>query len=86
MLVNYLAGRPVMSRCGARNFPLADASRNFDRCHSVFSLLLPQAALKNVPTSISLHISYIAARHFCPTRVLYHIFQENAIPISNIFQ
>ena len=82
MLVNYLAGRPVMSRCGARNFPLADASRNFDRCHSVFSLLLPQATLKNVTTLIYI----IATRHFCPTRVLYHIFQENAIPISNIFQ
>ena len=29
----HLAGRPVMSCCGTRNFLLAYASQNFDRCH-----------------------------------------------------
>ncbi len=35
IFVVYFAGRPVMSRCGARNFLLACTSQNFDRCHSV---------------------------------------------------
>ena len=37
------------SCCGTRNFLSAIRSRNFDRCHSLNSLILPQAALASLP-------------------------------------
>ena len=35
--------------CGAQNFLFAFRSRNFDRCHSLGSLLPPPAALPSLP-------------------------------------
>jgi len=43
------ASRVPVSGCGARNFPFADRSRNFDRCPSLGSLFPPQAALPSLP-------------------------------------
>ena len=58
MLANF-QDRLVMSCCGARNFLLALAHKISTAATPYASLLLPLAALGNVPTSICLRISNI---------------------------
>ena len=56
IFVIYLAGRPVMSCCGAQNLLLAFARKILTAATPFCSLNLPPAALANVPTSISLQV------------------------------
>ena len=48
-IVNYLAGNPVMSCCGAQNLLLANASPNFDRCHSLLLALSAAGSARKRP-------------------------------------
>ena len=52
ILYSITPGRPVMPCCGARNPSLASRSQDFDRGHSLTSLIPLQAALGSLPTSI----------------------------------
>ena len=47
-------GRTIVPCCGARNFLFAGRSRNFDRCHSLSSLLPPPAALASLPLAVKI--------------------------------
>ena len=51
-----------LSCCGARNSLLATRSQNFDRCHSLASLLPPPAAVGSLPPPTSLSVQAFSSR------------------------
>ena len=65
------------SCCGARNFSFADRSQNFDRCHSLGSLIPPPAAVASLPNCATTGYGRYYTRYFLKKQSHFLFFRES---------